>query len=219
MKVIKAKQSFKTVSAKQAETFPALTARVGKKRAAVEFDLPEYEISDLESLVTSHADVLLATLNNATAQLAKDLFASNAADWEFMPSLESLGIDALKASFETSSRARVLTLENAGKLATWLARNLAAVVAGIQKVSPNYTAEQLQAMIGVVTKYTAYEGKPVTFQEMVVTRLGQISEAIADSEELATDFIADPTLAEIFDALQRKFAKAAQADEITEDAL
>ncbi|MND22519.1 hypothetical protein D3C80_129000 [compost metagenome] len=219
MKTIPAKQSFKKVSAKQVETFPVLADRLGKQRPAVEFPLPEYEAADLPALAESNAAVLLACLNNATAQLAKDLFASNQSDWAFVPSLEMLNIDALKASFESVSRGRVLTLENAGKLATWVSMNLKAIVAGIQKIDPEYKPEQLQAMVGVITKFTAYEGKPVTFQQMVINRLTQISCAIAEDESLAESFIADSSLMDIMDALGRKFTKAAEQDEITEDAL
>jgi hypothetical protein len=213
-----AKQTFKKVSAKQVELNPALADRAGKQRPAVTFSLPVWEADDLQDLATNHGSVVLQCVNSAVAQLAKELFAANPVDWEFVPSVEMLSLEALAASFESVSRGRVLTLESAGKLAQWLQQNLAAIVTGIQSVEPSYKATQATAIVAVLAKYTAYEAKGADYLAKVTMRMEQISEAIAGSEELAESFIEDPMLAQVFDALMRKFAKQVD-DEIAEDAL
>lgn len=218
MKTIKAKQTFKKVSLKQIDLNPQLSDRFGKQRPAVEFELPQYEQSDLSTLVTSNGGVLLTCLNNAISQLAKDQFAANPADWTFVPSAEQLSLESLAASFESVSRGRVLTLENAAKLAAWLQKNLAAVVTGIQTVEPTYTATQFSAIVAVIAKYTAYESKGADYLAKVLLRLEQIAEAIGTDDALAESFSEDTVLMGVFDALTRKFSKA-EADEISEDAL
>lgn len=218
MKTVAAKQTFKKVSAKQVELFPALADRLGKQRPAMDYVVPEYEVSDLPMLVESHANTLLTCLNDALVMLAKSQFTTDPADWEFKPSVESLSLEALAASFESVSRGRMLTLENASKLAIWIQRNLAAIVTGIQTSEPAFQATQASAIIGVIAKYTAYESKGAEFADKVVMRLNQIMEAISESEELLVDFLADPVLAGIMEALVKKFSKSVE-EEITVDAL
>lgn len=219
MKIIKGKQQFKTVSAKQAESNPALLARVGKKRAQVEFDLPCWEKSDLESLVASNGTLLLTCLNNAIADLAKAKFAENGTNWEFLPSVESdLSLEALAASFESTSRGRILTNENAGKLVEWISKNSGAIVSGIQLVDSSYTTTQLLAICTVMTQFTAYATKPRATLDKVLLRMEQISEAIMSNESLTESFIEDSSLAEVYDALIKKFTKVDEV-EITADAL
>lgn len=219
MKTIKGVQTFKKTTAKQAELFPVLAAKVGTQRPKVEFDLPVYEASDMEALTTAETfPVVLACLNNAISLFAKEQFAANSADWAFVPSVESLSLTALAASFERTSRGRVLTLENAAKLGTWLTRNLAAIVTGIQATEPTYTATQAQTIAGVVLSYTKYESKGPAFNEKVLQRLNQIMEAIADNEELLTDFMEDSILAGVFEALLNKFSKD-ESEDIDIDAL
>lgn len=208
MKTIKAQQTFKKTSAKQAELFPVLAAKVGIQRPKVDFDLPVYETSDMELLTTAETfPVVLACLNNALSLFAKEQFAANPADWNFVPSLESLSLTALAASFERTTRGRILTLENAAKLHAWLSRNIAAVVTGIQASEPTYTATQAVAIAGIILSYTKYETKGAAFNEKVVGRLNQIMEAIAENEELLTDFMEDSTLAGVMEALLNKFSK------------
>lgn len=219
MKTVIAKQSFKSVSAKQVELNPQLADRLGKKRQTAEFELPVYEIADIPELVENHKPVLLTCLNAALAQLAKDKFAAAPSDWSWVPSVEAdLNLAALAASFESANRGRVLTLESASKLAQWLTRNMAALVTGIQKVEPTYMPAQAQAIIGVVSKYTAYEAKGAEFLAKIMLRLEQIAEAIAEDDALATDFSEQSELANVYDALIRRFSKSAE-DEISEDAL
>lgn len=219
MKTVIAKQSFKSVSAKQVELNPALADRLGKKRPTAEFALPVYELTDIPELIENHKPVLLTCLNAALAQLAKDKFAANPVDWNWVPSVEDdLSLAALATSFESASRGRVLTLESAGKLAAWLSANMPALVKGIQAVEPTYMPAQAQAIIGVVSKYTAYEAKGSEFLAKIMLRLEQIAEAIAGDDALATDFSEQPALADVYDALIRKFSKSAE-DEISEDAL
>jgi len=218
MKTIIGNQTFKKVSAKQAELFPVLASKLGIQRPAVKFDLPEYEAADLEMLATSHGSVMLTCLNEALSQFAKAQFAANPTDWEFKPSLESLSLEALAASFESTSRGRVLTLDNANKLATWLTTNLAAIVTGVQVSDPSYQATNAQAIIAVVLKYTTYESKGAAFLEKVVMRLNQLLESIMDSEDLLVSFSEEPNLAAVFEALIKKFSRADEA-EISEDAL
>lgn len=218
MKTVKAKQTFKSVSQKQVDLNPALADRLGKKRPVVEFDLPEYEIADLPALVAENGSVMLTCLNNALSQLAKEQFAANPTDWTFLPSVESLSLASLAASFESVSRGRALTLESAGKLAAWLGYNLKPVVEGIQAVDPDYKPAQAQAIIAVVAKYTAYEAKGADYLAKVLLRLEQIAEAIGSNDELAVSFSEDSSLVATFDALVRKFSKSAE-DEISEDAL
>lgn len=219
MKTVIAKQSFKSVSAKQVELHAALADRLGKKRPAVEFQLPQYELTDIPELVENHKPVLLTCLNNAIAQLAKDKFAANPTDWTWFPSVENdLNLAELAKSFESQSRGRVLTLESAGKLAAWLTRNMAAIVTGIQAIEPTYMATQAQAIIGVVSQFNKYEAKGAEFLAKIMLRLEQIAEAIASSDELAEDFSSQPELANVYDALIARFSKASD-DEISEDAL
>jgi hypothetical protein len=220
MKMIEASQAFKAVRQTQVDRIPALADRIGKKRATVKFQLPEYELADLSpEFTTANGSLLLTCLNNALANLAKDQFASQPENWEFVPSVESLSLEALATSFESVSRGRVLTLENAAKLAVWIGANVSALVTGIQASEPSFQATQLQAIIGVVAKYTAYESKSPEFAKKVSSRLGQIAEAIASSDDLAESFMADSSLVGVMDALTRKFEKAANEDEIDLDAL
>lgn len=218
MKTVAAKQTFKKVSAKQVELNPALADRLGKQRPAVDYVVPEYEVADLQDLVTNHGPVMLTCLNEALVGLAKSLFASKPVEWDWKPEVNDLSLEALAASFESVSRGRMLTLENATKLATWIQKNLAAIVTGIQVSDPKFQATQASAIIGVIAKYTAYEAKGADFSEKVVTRLNQIMEAISDNEELLVDFMAEPVLAGIMEALLKKFSKAVD-EEITVDAL
>lgn len=219
MKLITGKQQFKTVTAKQAEANPALLPNVGKKRAQVEFPLPCYEADDLPELLDSHSKLLLTCLNNAIADLAKAKFAANGADWTYVPSPESdLSLAALAASFESTSRGRVLTNESAGKLVEWLKRNAQEVIAGIQTADASYSSAQLLSICTVISAFTVYAGKDASILAKVVLRLEQISEAIAGSESLADSFTAEPILAEVFDALVKKFTRADE-EEITADAL
>lgn len=218
MKTVTVKQTFKKVSEKQVSLFPALQDRLAKQRTAVEYVVPEFEAVDLPDLVKDHGPVLLTCLNDAMVALSKAQFLTNPADWEFKPSVESLTLEALAASFESVTRGRMLTLENATKLATWIQKNLAAIVTGIQVSEPEFQATQASAIIGVIAKYTAYESKGATFAEKVVMRLNQIMEAIADNEELLTSFMEEPVLAGIMEALLKKFSKSVD-EEIDIDAL
>jgi hypothetical protein len=219
MKVVNdAKQTFKKVSAKQVELNPQLADRLGKQRPAVTFDLPVWEASDMEVLATEHSATMLTCLNAAIAQLAKEQFAANPVDWEFKPTVESLSLEALAASFEATSRGRVLTLESAGKLAAWLQSNIAALVTGVQAIEPEYKAVQATAIIAVIAKYTAYEAKGADYLAKVTLRLEQMSEAIAGDDQLIESFSEQPELAQVFDALMRKFSKSIE-DEVSEDAL
>lgn len=219
MKTVIAKQSFKSVSAKQVELNAALADRLGKKRPTAEFALPVYDLADFAELTENHKPVLLTCLNNAIAQLAKDKFAGNPVDWAWVPDAEKdLNLAELAKSFESASRGRVLTLESAGKLAQWLTLHMASLVAGIQKVEPGYMPTQAQAIIGVVSKYTAYEAKGAEFLAKIMLRLEQIAEAIANDDALAEAFSETPELANVYDALIRRFTKSAE-DEISEDAL
>lgn len=219
MKTVKTTQSFKAVRATQVARFPELQDRLGKKRASVEFEVPEYEKSDLPTLVDTKPDLLLSCLNRALEQLAKDQFAANQSDWSFAPSLESLTLDALEASFESASRGRVLTLESAGKLVAWMLRNAGKIVGGIQAVDASYKEAQFQAACSVVAKFTAYESKGAEFSGKILQRLEQISDAISEDEELGAAFVEEPELVNVFDALIKKFSKAAEAEEIGVDAL
>lgn len=219
MKLVAAKQTFKTVSAKQVELSPSLSDRLGKKRPNVDYMLPEYDAADIQAMLPEHAGVIATCLNEAISGLAKALFAAKPAEWEYKPDAESeLSLTALAASFESVTRGRMLTLENATKLATWISKNLAAIVTGIQVTAPEFMPSQAQAIIGVIAKYTAYEAKGAEFSEKVVTRLNQIMEAIADSEDLLASFMEEPVLAGIMEALLKKFSKAVD-EEITVDAL
>jgi len=219
MKTVIAKQTFKKVSAKQVELNPALADRLGKQRTAVEYSVPEYDAADLPELVAKHGQVIVTCLNEAIVNLAKGLFAAKPVDWNYKPDMESeLSLDALATSFESVSRGRMLTLENATKLATWIQKNLAAIVTGVQVTDTNFQATQASAIIGVIAKYTAYEAKGADFSEKVVHRLNQIMEAIGDNEELLASFLEEPVLAGIFEALVKKFSKAVD-EEITVDAL
>lgn len=219
MKAIKGVQTFKKTSAKQADLFPALAAKVGIQRPKVEFDLPVYEASDLELLTTqANFPVVLACLNNALSLFAKEQFAAKPDEWDFVPTLESLSLEALAASFERTSRGRILTLENAAKLGTWLTKNLAAIVAGVQVSEPAYSAKQAQTIAGVVLSYTKFETKGPEFLAKVVVRLNQIMEAIAENEELLTNFMEDSILAGVMEALLTKFSKD-ETDDIDIDAL
>jgi hypothetical protein len=218
MKTVTAKQTFKKVSAKQVELFPVLADRLGKQRPAVEFMLPEYEATDLPDLVANHGPVLLTCLNEALSLFAKGLFAAKPSEWDFSPTLDDLSLEALAASFESVTRGRMLTLENATKLATWIQKNLAAIVTGIQVSEPAFQATQASAIIGVIAKYTMYEGKGAEFADKVIMRLNQIMEAVADSEELLSSFMEEPVLAGIMEALVKKFSKSIE-EEITVDAL
>ena len=213
MKTIKGVQTFKKTSAKQAELFPALLAKVGVQRTKVEFDLPVYEQSDMELLTTAETfPVVLACLNNALSLFAKEQFAAKPDEWDFVPTLDTLSLAALAASFERTTRGRVLTLENAAKLGTWISRNLAAIVTGIQVSEPTYTATQATAIAGIVMSYTKYDAKGPAFNEKVLQRLNQIMDAIGDNEELLTDFTEDAVLAGVFEALVNKFGKSEEAD-------
>ena len=219
MKTVTAKQTFKSVSAKQVELHAALADRLGKKRGAVEFQLPQYEPADLPVLVAESGPVLLQCLNAAIAQLAKDKFAAQPTDWTWFPKVESdLTLAELAKSFESQSRSRVLTLESAGKLAAWLTRNMAAIVTGIQAVDSTYMPTQAQAIIGVVSQFNKYEAKGADFLAKIMLRLEQIAEAIASSDDLAESFSSEPDLANVYDALISRFSKASD-EEITEDAL
>lgn len=218
MKTIKTKQTFKSVSAKQVELFPALADRIGKKRPVVEFELGQFEPVDMPDLVEKHTSLLLTCLNDAIAMLAKQKFAANPTDWSYVPSADDLSLENLAASFESQSRGRVLTLESAGKLATWLSKNLAQLVTAIQVIEPAYTPAQAQAIIGVVSKYTAYEAKGSEFLAKVLMRLEQIMEAIGNDDQLAEAISEEPELVNVMDALTKKFSKSVD-EEITEDAL
>lgn len=214
------KQTFKKVSAKQVELFPSLASKLGIQRPEVKFDLPQYEATDLQGLLENpvHAGLLVDCLNDAIVTLAKGQFASQPDKWDFKPTVESLSLEALAASFESVSKGRVLTLESAKKLAEWLSRNIAKLVEGIKKVDPDYKAEQASAIIGVVLQYTKYEAKTSEFLAKVVMRLNQMVDAILADDEMAVEFSEDASMANVFDALLKKFGKEI-ADEITEDAL
>jgi hypothetical protein len=219
MKTIKAKQTFKSVSAKQVELFPVLAPKLGTKRPVVSFDLPVYEQADLADLAANNSAVLLQCLNDSLANLAKSKFASNATDWDYVPNIDTdLSLAALAASFESVSRGRVLTNESAGKLAAWLARNAASLIASIKEVDASYGQAQLTAICSVITQFTAYSVKPRAILDKVLLRMEQISEAIASNDLIAADFVEDPLLAEVFDALTKRFTKADE-EEITADAL
>lgn len=212
------KQSFKVVRQTQVDRLPELADRLGKKRAEVIYSVPEYEAADIAELANTHGELVATCLNNAIVELAKQQFVANASNWDFAPNVESLSLDALKASFESVTRGRVLTLESAGKLAAWLQTNLAKITTGIQAIDAAYTATQASAIIAVIAKYTAYEAKGADYLAKVTLRLEQISEAIAGNDELAESFVETPELAAVFDALMRKFAKSIE-DEVSEDAL
>ena len=218
MKTIKTKQTFKSVSAKQVELFPALADRIGKKRPVVEFDLGQYEASDMPELVEKHTGLLLTCLNDAIAMLAKQKFAAQPADWSYVPSADDLSLENLAASFESQSRGRVLTLESAGKLAAWLQRNVMQIASVIQTIEPGYKAEQFTAIVAVIAKYTAYEAKGSDFLAKVLMRLEQIMEAIGSDDQLAEAISLEPELVNVMDALTKKFSKSMD-DEISEDAL
>lgn len=218
MKTVSIAHAFRTVSAKQVELSPALADRLGKKRPSAKFDCPEYELADLPDLVANHGAVLLTCLNESLVTFAKGQFVNDPANWEFVPSPESLTLEALAASFESVTRGRMLTLENAAKLATWIQKNLAAIVTGIQTTDAGFQATQASAIVGVIAKYTAYEAKGATFAEKVVLRLNQIMEAVVSNDDLVTSFMEEPVLAGIYEALLKKFSKSVD-DEISEDAL
>ena len=218
MKLITAKQDFKAVRETAVKRFPALASKVGQKRKTAEFQMPEYEVADLAELSTNHGQLLLTCFNAAIGNLAKDLFAEKADDWNYAPGIEELSPAALAASFEKVSRGRVLTLESAGKLAAWISQNLHALVTGIKVAEPTYQAAQLSAIAVVIGKYTAYESKGADYLAKVIMRLDQIAEAIAGNDELAASFTEDSALPSVFDALRNKFAKVGD-DEIDADAL
>lgn len=218
MKTIKAKQQFKSVTAAQVEKFPVLADRLGKRRTQVEFSLPQWETADLPQLVESNGAILLTCLNNALADLAKAKFAANNLDWSYVPSEDDLSLAALAASFESTSRGRILTNENAGKLVAWIQANAAALVAGIQSADANYSATQLQSICVVLSQFTAYASKQQSVLDKVILRMEQISEAIMANEFLADSFVEDSSLAEVYDALIKKFTRADEI-EITADAL
>lgn len=218
MKTVTAKQDFKVVKDTIVKRFPELSDRVGKKRETVSFELPVYEASDLPELTAQHGGLILDCFNNALANLAKDLFAAESANWDFVPSLDMLSPAALAASFETQSKGRLLTLESAGKLAAWITRNLSAVVAEIKKADENYSAAQLSAICVVIGKFTAYEAKSADYLNKVLLRLEQISEAIGNNEALAESFIQDDSLPAVYDALVKRFSKNIET-EIDADAL
>lgn len=219
MKLTVGKQQFKTVSAKQAEVSPVLADRIGRKRAQVEFQLPVWEVSDLATLVEQQGSLLLTCLNNAIADLAKAKFAENGTNWDWKPDPEvDLSLSSLVASFESSGRGRVLTNESAGKLVAWIQRNVSELVAGIKSQDDSYTATQLTAICTVITSFTVYAAKDATVLAKVVLRLEQIGEAIAGSEGLAESFSAEPSLADVYEALIKKFSRADEI-EITADAL
>ena len=218
MKLTTAKQDFKAVRETAVKRFPALASKIGQKRKTVEFQLPEYEVADLPELTANHGALLLTCFNAAIGNLAKDLFAEKADDWNYAPSVEELSPAALAASFEKVSRGRVLTLESAGKLAAWITANMSALVAGIKVSDAAYQPAQLSAIAVVIGKYTAYESKGADYLAKVIMRLDQIAEAIAANEELAISFTVDSSLPSVFDALRNKFAKVGD-DEIDADAL
>lgn len=218
MKTVTVKQTFKKVSEKQVSLFPALADRLAKQRPAVEYVVPEFEAVDLPDLVANHGPVLLTCLNDAMVALSKAQFLTNPADWEFKPSVESLTLEALAASFESVTRGRMLTLENATKLATWIQKNLAAIVTGIQASEPAFQATQASAIIGVIAQYTKYETKGADFNNKIISRLNQIMEVVGDNEELLVSFMEEPVLAGIMEALLKKFSKSVE-EEIDIDAL
>lgn len=221
MKVINAKQDFKVVRDTQVKRLPELADRLGKKRESVNFELPVYEAADVAApeFVAANGELLVTCLNNALSELAKAQFAANASNWEFVPTVESLSLEALKASFESVSKGRILTLENAGKLAIWLQSNMSALVAGIQTVDADYKPAQLTSIIAVIGKYTAYESKSADFAAKVASRISQIIEAVTSDDLLAESFIEDATLPAVLEALLRKFEKSSVEDEIDVDAL
>lgn len=212
------KQSFKIVRQTQVDRLPELADRLGKKRPEVIYSVPEYEASDIAELAVNHGELVATCLNNAIVEFAKQQFVANASNWDFAPTVESLSLEALKASFESVSRGRVLTLESAGKLAAWLQANIAKITTGIQAIDAAYTATQASAIIAVIAKYTAYEAKGADYLAKVTLRLEQISEAIAGNDELAESFVENAEFAAVFDALMRKFAKSIE-DEVSEEAL
>lgn len=219
MKLIKGKQQFKTVSAKQAESNPALAGKVGRKRTQVEFDLPSWETADLESLVASNGSLLLTCLNNAIADLAKAKFAENGTNWDYLPSAtDDLSLAALATSFESTSRGRILTNENAAKLVTWIQKNAAVIIAGVKVSDANYSETQLHAICHVMLQFTAYATKPRAVLDKVLLRMEQIAAVLETNDSLLESFAEDSVLAEIYDALTKKFTKADEV-EITADAL
>lgn len=221
MKIIVGKQQFKSVTESQAKANPVLADRVGKRREMVSFDLPAYEVEDLAELVSSpdSAKLLVTCLNAAIADLAKAKFAANGTDWSYVPVAETdLSLTALAASFESSTRSRVLSNESAGRLVSWIKANAAELVAGIQAVDASYTSTQLVSICVALASYSVYAAKDASILAKVVLRLEQISEAIGSSDTLAMSFVEDSSLADVFDALVKKFSRSNE-EEITADAL
>ena len=101
------KMDFKKVTAKQAETNPALASKVGKKRESISFD---YYIPATASQLTQEQYEMLARA--FTEAHIKAVITENGDNWQFQPNeLHCSFEQAWIAYNETTTRERTLTKE------------------------------------------------------------------------------------------------------------
>lgn len=202
MKTVKATSFFKKVSAAQAEKSPALAAKVGQKRADISWSFEAPEVADLASLKPEHVEYFLA---KAIEDFGRTLVAQNGADWDFIPSSESL---TLAAAFDfynqESSRKRTLTKQTALAFGQLYARFAPELI----QVTP-----AAAAMLGttVCPAYMTYSTDE-KIRPTALARLEQFAAAVLDLEEDS------PVMAELADHVEVLMAliKAFEVKEVAE---
>lgn len=215
MKTIQCKSFFKKVSAKQAESMPALSDRIGVKRADCDWSFSGFESTDDFSALP--AVQVAFFLNKAIEDHGRVLVSSpeNSANWEYVPSQADLTLaTAYEAATAETSRARVLTKVTATLFAKFYSKHAPALLE-IKK-------EAALAAEGVIADWLTYSKKD-DLRKAMHARLSQFASVLADLDEdheAMQDFVsAETDLAGVLDALIKAFSEDKGMVEITADAL
>jgi len=203
------KMDFKKVTAKQAETNPALASKVGKKRESISFD---YYIPATASQLTQEQYEMLARA--FTEAHIKAVITENGDNWQFQPNeLHCSFEQAWIAYNETTTRERALTKEKVAVFGQWYKTYAPTLVETISA----------KAALMAETVLANWNKQGTEIMEAMVLRLTQVMEALEQAPEDSAAmqaYMADETLASVHGALLDYFTAAIAAKtEISADAL
>lgn len=209
MKSITCKSFFKKVSAAQAEKSIELRDKVGQKRPDVSWSFVGFEsetlATDLETVKSEHVAFFL---NRAIETFGRDLLAQNGANWDYVPSPDSL---SLAAAFEyynaETERTRTLTKVTAANFANFYIKHAPALL-GI-------TPQAATAAATVICDWLKYT-KDAKVSAAICARLEAFTEALLaldDESEIASDATEHlPVLESLLKAFTAKEEETISAD-------
>lgn len=212
MKTVSCKSFFKKVSAKQAESMPALADKVGIKRPDLEWSFESYEAADVAAVDQA---VVAFFLNSAIEAYGRSLVSDpeNAANWEFVPTGLTL-TQAFDAANAETSRARVLTKVTATAFAKFYS-TYAPELLGIKKEA----AVAAESVIAGWLTFGKKEGIRAAMHARLSSFAAILSELPEDHQAVA-DFVESLVdLAAVLDALIKAFSPDQAPEIITADSL